>query len=149
MLKKILVLVCIILNLSLTVLADYKPIPKQFKHQYKKEVEQTIKLEIPKLKRQIDNIEIELNNETNLVIKQTILDKGITSILFEFYSSLVDTTNKYIKIKNDIPSTDWYIELKEFINPYLIDNKISNRQINSFLNYAEKKQKYLEKKYSN
>lgn len=149
MFKRTLVLVCIIFNILLPALAEYKPVPAQLKNQYKLEIDQTIKYGIKISKDKINNIESEFQNESDPIIKQTIINYGITTILFEFYSSLIDTTNKYVEIKGDIPATDWYIELKEFINPYLIDNEINTRKINSFLIYAEKKQKYLEKKYSN
>ena len=127
----------------------HNKIPADLKSKYKAEIEYTIKAEIPKAEQAINNIELEIKKEKNPYNRQTIVDYGITSILFNFYMQLVNITDKYIKIKQDIPSTDWYIELKKSITPLLIDNNINTKNIDSLLNYANKKQKELNKKYSN
>jgi len=127
----------------------YNGIPANLRSKYKAEIEYTIKSEVPKSKQAIKNIELEIKKEKNPYSRQTIIDYGITCILFDFYMQLVNITNKYIEIKKDIPPTDWYIELKESISPYLIKNNIDTRHIDSLLNYAIKKQKELNKKYSN
>ena len=147
--KKILFTLFILFNFSLLSFAEYKPIPQNLKSAYKKEMEFTIKKEVPKSKKLINNISREINSEKNPYNKQTIIDYGIASILFDFYMQLADVTNKYVEIKQDIPATDWYIELKEFINPYLKDNNINVRTINSLLIYAKRKQLNIEKQYSN
>ena len=56
---------------------------------------------------------------------------------------LIDITEKYVEIKKDIPSTDYYIVLKNTLSPYLKENNINTSKINSLLKYAEKKQKKL------
>ena len=147
--KKIFFTLFILFNFSLLSFAEYKPIPQDLKSAYKKEMEFTIKKEVPKSKKLINNIKREINSEKNPYNKQTIIDYGIASILFDFYMQLADVTNKYVEIKQDIPATDWYIELKEFINPYLKDNNINVRTINSLLIYAKRKQLNIEKQYSN
>lgn len=147
--KKLLLLLFFLFNFSLISFAEYKPIPQDLKSKYKKEIEKVIKSEIPKSKQAIKNIESEIKNEKEPYNRQTIIDYGITSILFNFYMQLIDVTNKYVEIKEDIPPTDWYIELKESITPYFIDNSINIKHIDSFLNYANKKQKELNKKYPN
>ena len=151
MLKKIilLLLLFILSNFSLSSFAEYKPVPQNLKLKYKTEIEYTIKSEIPKSKKAIKNIESEIKKETNPYNRQTIVNYGITSILFDFYMQLVNVTNKYVEIKQDIPPTDWYMELKESITPHLTDNNINTRRIDSLLDYANKKQKELNKKYSN
>ena len=147
--KKIILLLFILFNFSISSFAEYKPIPQNLKLKYKKEIEYTIKSEVPKSKQAIKNIELEIKKEKNPYNRQTIIDYGITSILFDFYMQLVNLTNKYVEIKEDIPATDWYIELKESITPYIIDNNIDTKRIDSLLNYANKKQKELNKKDSN
>ena len=149
LLKKIILLLFILFYFSLSSFAEYKPIPQNLKSKYKTEIESTIKTEIPKSKKAIKNVESEIKKEKNPYNRQTIIDYGITSILFDFYMQLIDVTNKYVEIKQDKPSTDWYIELKESITPYLMDNNINTRRIDSLLNYANKKQKELNKKYPN
>lgn len=147
--KKIILLLFILFNFSISSFAEYKPIPQNLKLKYKKEVEYTIKLEVPKSKQAIKDIELEIKKEKNPYNRQTIIDYGITTILFDFYMQLVNITNKYIEIKEDIQPTDWYIELKESITPYIIDNNIDTKRIDSLLDYANKKQKELNKKYPN
>ena len=116
--------------------------------QYKCELEQLIKKEVPISKKAINNIKYEYIKETDPIIKQTIIEYGITSILFDFYYLLIKVTNKYTDIEKDIPATDWYVELQKFINPYLIDNKINIKGINSLLMYAERKQNKLNKQFN-
>jgi len=147
--KKILFTLFVLFNFSLLSFAEYKPVPQDLKSAYKKEMEFTIKKEVPKSKKLINNIKREINSEKNPYNRQTIIDYGITSILFDFYMQLADVTNKYVELKQDLPSTDWYMELKEVITPYLIDNNINTRRIDSLLDYAHKKQIKLNKKYSN
>ena len=147
--KKILFTLFILFSFSLQSFAEYKPIPQDLKSAYKKEIEFTIKKEAPKSKKLIDDITKKINSEKNPYNKQTLIDYGITSILFDFYMQLTNVTNKYVEIKQDIPATDWYIELREFINPYLKDNNINIKTINSLLIYAERKQLKIEKQYSN
>ena len=147
--KKIFFTLFILFNFSLLSFAEYKPIPQDLKSAYKKEMEFTIKKEVPKSKKLINNIKREINSEKNPYNRETIINYGISSILFDFYMQLADVTNKYIEIKQDIPATDWYIELKEFINPYLKDNNINVKTINSLLIYAKRKQLNIEKQYAN
>ena len=137
-----------IVNIS-SVNEIHNEIPANLRSKYKAEIEYTIKSEVPKSKQDIKNIELEIKKEKNPYNRQTIIDYGITSILFDFYMQLVNITNKYIEIKEDIPPTDWYMELKESITPHLIKNNIDTRRIDSLLDYADKKQTELNKKYPN
>ena len=128
-----------------TIYADYRPIPKTLQLEYKKEIEQVIKVELPKRRKAINNVKYEIAKEKNPYVRQTIIDYGITSILFDFYSQLIDTTDKYVSIKESLPATDWYIDLKKYITPYLKDNNINTSRINTLLDYAEKEQNYINK----
>ena len=145
--KKILIAVLFIF-FCLPVLAEYKPIPKELSAQYKKEIEQLIKTQVPIAKKNIDNVFREVEEEKDEYIKINIVEYGIESEIFYFYMKLIDVTEKYTKIKEFLPGGDSYGDLIEALNPYFNDNRIKASKIKSFLNYSNKKQKKLEEKYS-
>ena len=145
--KKILIAVLFIF-FCLPVLAEYKPIPKELSVQYKKEIEQLIKTQVPIAKKNIDNVFREVEEEKDEYIKINIVEYGIESEIFYFYMKLIDVTEKYTKIKEFLPGGDSYGDLIEALNPYFNDNRIKASKIKSFLNYSNKKQKKLEEKYS-
>ena len=147
--KKFLLLLFIIAYNIPAIYAEYKPILNNLQSSYKKEIEQVINREVPKSKQAIKNIEFEIKKEKNPYNRQTIIDYGITSILFDFYTQLINVTENYSNIKQSIPPTDCYMELKESITPYFIDNNINTKRIDSLLDYANKKQKEINKKYTN
>lgn len=128
-------------------LAVYKPVPKEFSKQYKNEIEKTVKYQIPIAKKSINSIFKEVKTEENSYIKTVTIEQGVNSVIFDFYLALIDVTNKYINIKQDIQPTDWYGDLEVIITPYLNDNHVDISKINSFLDYAKKKQIELENKY--
>ena len=128
-------------------LAVYKPVPKEFSKQYKNEIEKTVKYQIPIAKKSINSIFKEVKTEENSYIKTVTIEQGVNSVIFDFYLALIDVTDKYINIKQDIQPTDWYGDLKVTILPYLNDNHVDISKINSFLDYAQKKQIELENKY--
>ena len=140
-------LIIFIFLLSLPVFADYKPIERQYSAQYRTEINQIIKKEIPISKREVKKIFKEVQEEKNQNVKTVIIEQGINSIIFEFYMKLINKTDKYVHIKQDIPPTDWYGDLKIIITPYLEDNNADINKINSFLNYALEKQLELERKF--
>ena len=84
-----------------------------------------------------------------MYIKQVTIEQGINSLLFTFFMDLINITDKYIAIKKDLPATDYYLVLKDIIIPYLEQNSINTKKIDSLLKYANKKQVKLEKKYLN
>ena len=128
-------------------LAVYKPIPTEYSKQYKNEIEKTVKYQIPIAKKSINSIFKEVKTEENSYIKTVTIEQGVNSVIFDFYLALIDVTNKYINIKQDIQPTDWYGDLEVIITPYLNDNHVDISKINSFLDYAQKKQIELENKY--
>ena len=134
--------------LCLPSFAEYKPIPKELSAQYKKEIEQLIKTQVPIAKKNIDNVFREVEEEKDEYIKINIVEYGIESEIFYFYMKLIDVTEKYTKIKEFLPGGDSYGDLIEALNPYFNDNRIKASKIKSFLNYSNKKQKKLEEKYS-
>ncbi len=141
--KKIFILIFIFLIAPVTCFANLYKLPQK----YKQEINLAIKKQIPISKNEIKKIYKEIEQENNLYIKRVMIEQDIDSVKFNFYMNLVDITNKYQNIKNDIPPTDSYTLLEEIITPYLINNNIDTKQINSFLEYANKKQNQLEKKY--
>ena len=148
--KKVLLLLLFIIVYNIpAIYAEYTPIPNNLKSSYKKEIEQVINKEVPKSKLAIKNIEFEIKKEKNPYNRQTIIDYGITSILFDFYTQLINVTEKYSNIKQSIPPTDWYIELKESITPYFIDNNINSKRIDALIDYANRKQKEINKRFTN
>ena len=145
--KKLLI-VFLFMFICLPVFAEYKPIPKELSALYKKEIEQIIKTHVPIAKKNIDNVFKEVEEEKDEYMKINIIEYGIESEIFYLYMKLIDTTEKYTKIKEFLPGGDSYTDLIEALNPYLNDNKIKASEIKSFLNYSNKKQKKLEKKYN-
>ena len=105
-------------------LAVYKPVPKEFSKQYKNEIEKTVKYQIPIAKKSINSIFKEVKTEENSYIKTVTIEQGVNSVIFDFYLALIDVTNKYINIKQDIQPTDWYGDLEVIITPYLNDNHV-------------------------
>ncbi len=145
--KKILIII-LFMFFCLPVFAEYKPIPKELSAQYKKEIEQLIKTQVPISQKNIDNVFREVEAETDEYIKMNIIEYGIESEIFYFYMKLIDVTEKYAKIKEFLPGGDSYTDLIKALNPYFKDNGIKTSKIKSFLNYSNKKQKELEKKYN-
>lgn len=109
-------------------------------NEYKKEINKTIKQETKKAKKSIDKIKFGLIKEKNNYIKPSIVEQEINASLFSMYMELINTTNKYIEIKKDIPITDNYDELAKIIIPVLKSNDIDISKINKTINYASKKQ---------
>ena len=89
----------------------------------------------------------EIEKEQNTYVRQAIIDNGVDSILLLFYISLVEITNKYVNIKQDIPNTGWYGNIKNIIDPYLKDNNINMLKIEYILKYANNKQVQIKRRY--
>lgn len=114
---------------------------------YKQDIEKTIKEEIINAKKEIKKLYTEIEKVDNELEKYTLIDYGISSILFNFYMKLINTTDKYIKIKQYVPTTSWYGELENLITPYLEANEIETKEMNDFLEYTRIQQKKLERKF--
>ena len=146
--KRIILIIILSLLFCMQSFAEYIPIPKEQSKQYKKEIEQLIKTQVPIAKKNIDNVFREVEEEKDEYMKINIIEYGIESEIFYFYMKLIDATEKYTKIKGFLPGGDSYGDLIEALNPYLNDNRIKASKIKSFLHYSNKKQKILEEKYS-
>ncbi len=125
-------------------------IPKEQSIQYKKEVEQVIKTQIPIAKNKIDNVFKEVELEKDEYEKDLIIRYGMDGVLFDLYKLLIETTEKYVgkdKVYISEDGDTLSILFKALI-PYIKDNKINASKIYSLIRYAQKRQKELEKKYN-
>ena len=147
--KKILIAVLFIF-FCLPVLAEYKPIPKELSVQYKKEIEQLIKTQVPIAKKNIDNVFKEVELEKDEYEKVLKIEYSMDGVLFDLYKFLINITEKYVgKDKVYISEDgDTLSILFEALTPYLKDNRINSSKIYSLIKYAQKRQKELEKKYN-
>ena len=150
--KKLLNILLIVISIFLTsqVFAQYYLIPANKTEEYRSEINREIEKQYPKIIKQIDNVENEIINEKDPFEKERILDMGIDGILFDFYIILINITEKYIgkgKILDDL-ATDFSGALYGELFPYLMDNKTNISKINYLIDYSNKKQKKLQKKYS-
>ena len=149
--KKILILLLFIF-FSLPAFAQYIPVPQEQSRQYKKEIEQVIKTQIPIAKKNIDNVFKEVEEEKDEYEKVLKIEYSIDGVLFDLYWNMIDITEeKYIgknNIRKNLNEGDYSGELFEALIPYLKDNRINASKIYSLIKYAQKRQKELEKKYN-
>jgi hypothetical protein len=146
--KKIILLIFSFFISTCYIFASDNLIKSENQKQYRQEINNCIKKQVPISKKEINKVIVNIQQEENIYIKNSLIDIGIESVLFNFYMQLIDITEKYVEIKKDIPSTDYYMVLKNTLSPYLNENNINTSKINSLLKYAEKKQKKLRKIYS-
>ncbi len=135
--------------MPLSSFAAYQPIPESKSNEYKIGVELIIDKETPLVKKSIKRLFNEIKKENNAYNRQLLVEQGIPTILFEFYQKLINTTNEYTKISDDLPNTDWYEELQSLLGKYFKENHIDERKLNALLKYANRKQLQLKKKYGN
>ena len=148
--KKILIILLFIF-FSLPAFAQYIPVPQEQSRQYKKEIEQVIKTQIPIAKKNIDNVFKEVELEKDEYEKVLKIEYNIEGIFYDLYWNIIDTTEKYIgknHIRNTLNEDDNPWGLHEALIPYLKDNKINASKIYSLIKYGLRKQKELEKKYN-
>ena len=109
--KKIIVVILILL-FSLSVFISYD---KHFKYylgkEYKNEITLLLENEIPKSMKEVDGLFKKIENEKDSLDKKNLADLGINTILFDFYSELIEVTQKYTDIKKDLPNTDFDVDL--------------------------------------
>lgn len=148
--KKIIILFCLLVFTVLPVLAEYKPIPKELSNQYKAEMEQTIKVEVPKALKEVDKIFEEYQEKYIEALNNSELrdnidgENPLDTPEFLLYVELINITNKYVPIKNDVPPTGWSGALYDFLYPYFQDNNVQLTEINMLSDYAGKKSKIIE-----
>ena len=155
MIKKIIILLLIVLLIALSLLLFKKDDKYKLPRQYKIEIQKVIEDEAPKTKKEIDEIVEEVkidvekykNNPSSftrdeLIDLVSIPDDYIYSPLFHYYLKLVEITEKYTKKESDL-ATDFYIDLLEYVYPYLITNKIDLKKINEVDDYTEYQSKII------
>ena len=145
--KKFFILFLFVFYSIIAAYADYQPIPEYQLNQYKVEIENIINSEYSAAKKEIKNISNEVKIETDNNYRQVLIEQGIAEILFRFYQKIANTTEKYARINELIPATDWYEEIQKQLNPYLQSANINTKKINKLIDYAQRKQYQLEKKY--
>ncbi|MEE3350104.1 MAG: hypothetical protein VZR09_08700 [Candidatus Gastranaerophilaceae bacterium] len=107
--------------------------------EYIKEINQVINFRIPIAKRQIKEIEKEFKTEQNADKKQVLIEQGIDEVLFNFYMELINTTDKYMNIKQTMPVPNWHGDLQIFMEPYLKNYGVNIQKTDKLNDYAHKK----------
>ena len=157
--KKVILIIFSIIFIA-PAFAEYKPIPKELSKQYKAEIEQIISENYDLTQKDINKIfsdakeiynkflkDKESPQNADIAHKLELLENRVDKPEFDLYKKLIDKTNQYTNIENDIPRTDWSGELYDFLYPYLIDNKIKLHKINSITRNSGKKEKLIHKYY--
>lgn len=127
-------------------------LPESVQKQYRAEIEACAEKEYPKIIKSadiiLDKIEeyIKANKTKNVSMGVENIEKAqneLDALNFYFYLKLIDITDKYIKIKKDIPLASQSLLLADFIYPYLIDNKVNREYIDKIEDYTYAKYKIL------
>ena len=127
-------------------------IPKQLRSQYKNEVEVYARSNLETIKKSVDyeykkvkfipSDSAEGRNEQIYYLEG--VQGNIDKHLFYFYLNLVDITDKYIKIKQQIPIVEDSIGAAQFIYPYLKDNNVNLENISKIEDYIYNKIETIE-----
>lgn len=127
--------------------------------QYKTDIENTIKVEVPKAYKNVDQLYTEALN----IYKSALYNKkehnsykeqlsGYVDYIynpeFDLYCKLIEVTRKYAYIPEYKTGTDWVGTLYAVLEPYIRDNKINMQQIDDLSEYCNKKQLEIEKMLS-
>lgn len=132
--------------------AEYKPIPAELSKQYKVEIEQIID---SKYKSSLDDISKRANDAHKMYLKVLQnkkyyydycfenFDMTVDTAVFNLYSTLLKTTNKYIEAKDPTLSTDCTGNLYDFLNLYFKANNVNTSKLNQLNSYARKKQEEI------
>ena len=131
-----LLIIFLFIFLCLPSFAEYMPIPKELSKQYKNEIEQVIKTQVPIAKKNIDNVFKEVEVEKDKYEKILKIEYSMDGVLFDLYKVYFSEDGDTLSI------------LFGALIPYIKDNKINASKIYSLIKYAQKRQKELEKKYN-
>lgn len=137
--RNLIILVILFLNINIC-FADTLKVPKQQLKQYQNEMETVISNEASIMRNEVQKIDVKAENLYQLFLqdknqmkrnlelynKLEDLEREINAPEFYFYLKLIDTTDKYISIKDKVPATGYSGALYDFIYPYLKANKISS-----------------------
>ncbi len=144
--KKLILLIICLIYLTVPSFAEYIPIPENLKKQYKKDIEQVIKIEFNKKYSNIknyDNIILKAKPEN----RYQLITIGLQDEIIDFLMPLVNITNKYVSSKLNLSSANYLIDIHNSLLPYFRDNNIDTRLVNKLLLYAYKKELKLRKKF--
>jgi hypothetical protein len=154
--KKLVLFILLFLVISCPAFAEYKPIPKELSIQYKNEVNKllnkkynsTIK-EINKISKNAERMYIKAlkNKDLYMDFATKNYDTNIFIPVFDMLSDIITITQKYTNSKLDVPATDSYVALYEFLLPYFIDNEICMDKINNIQELSVEKYKIIEEYY--
>ena len=135
--------------------AEYKPIPIEKSQQYKYEIEQIINQEVPEAIKKVDRIykkakeahKIAKEQPGNLSLAENLYscERIIGEPEFYLYIKLIDVTNKYVQIKDDIPPTGFAGTLYDFLYPYFKNNNINLTTLDKLVNYVGIKHTEIQK----
>jgi len=120
--------------------------------EYRNEINALLETEILKTMHELDGLLEEIEKEKDPYDKIGLIEMGVDIVFFNFYWKLVDTTEKYIgkdKIINRLPHNDNVWEIHWALIPYFKNNRINTSKIFALIEYGDKKQKEIEKKYAN
>ena len=154
--KKIILAICLFILFLQSAWAEYKPIPEELGGQYKKEIDKLLnkkynptKTEINKISKNAERMYTKLLKNKDLYIDFATknYDTNIFIPVFDMLSDIITITQKYTNSKLDVPSTDSYATLYEFLLPYFTDNDISMDKINNIQELAMEKYKIIEDYY--
>ena len=156
MIKKLIILVILIVLITLSFLFFKKDDKYKLPAQYKVEIQKVIDEEVPKTKKEIDEIVEEVkidvekykNNPSSLsdidiINLDLTAELYIYSPLFKLYIKLINITDKYSKEKSDL-HTDYIDALIEYIQPYIEKNKINDKKLIDLSIYSNEQQKLVE-----
>lgn len=121
--------------------------------EYKMKIEKNIHKEIPRIKRKIDKEFIKAEKTHKKYLKDKKKKENINEYVFIiqdcqrgietsdvlFMYSLIQITNDYITIKNNVPATDNAETLLEYIEPYFKSNNINYSELNKLKIYKNDK----------
>jgi hypothetical protein len=128
-------------------------IPKEHKKQYQAEIYEVINTNIDINRKKVDAASIKARNIYQAFLKDKNQMKRnfdfcnelkdligeISTAEFYLYLNLINTTDKYISIKNLMPATDYAGTLSDFIRPYMKKNKIDCTKIDEQIAYNQTK----------
>lgn len=159
--KKVIILLLSFFIINISCLANDSKIRNNLK--YKKEIENKVKKEFPKIQKQINKDFIsaektykkclkDKNKKENIYEYIFIIQdyqRGIESYEVILLSDLINITGKYYDIKNKVPATDFAGTLFDFLYPYFETNNINYSKLQKIKLYQNYKLNKLDIYLSN
>ncbi len=136
---------------------EYKPIPIEKSNQYKIEIEQIINKEVPKYKKDIDNVVVEAKQLHDKLIKDGYNFEDYHNLLLmseivifgfveELDTKLITFTQKnYFQNIYKPETIDDFYTYRNYLYRNFKENNINTKKITELLNYQSLKNKTIEK----